>query len=64
MTGSDRIYIRVGALEQLENGEHNVIDITKAGGFALFCVVQTARPVDGEIAQAVVQLDCAVCTSK
>jgi hypothetical protein len=43
-------------LEELEDGEDNVIDIAEPGGLALLCVVESAGPVDGDVV-AVVQLD-------
>ena len=42
-------------LEQLEDGQHDVVDVTKTGGFVFLCVVQTARPVDHGVRLLVVQ---------
>jgi hypothetical protein len=43
-------------LEELEDGEDNVIDIAEPGGLALLGVVEPAGPVDGDVV-AVVELD-------
>jgi hypothetical protein len=43
-------------LEELEDGEDNVINIAKPGGLALLGVVESAGPVDGDI-MAMVELD-------
>ena len=43
-------------LEELEDGEDDVIDIAEAGGLALLGVVEPAGPVDGDVV-AVVELD-------
>jgi hypothetical protein len=37
------------APEELEDGEVDVVDVAESGGFALFCVVQTACPVYGYV---------------
>jgi hypothetical protein len=44
-------------LEQLEDGEHNVIGIAKAGRFRFLGVMQPARPIDGNVGSALVELD-------
>jgi len=43
-------------LEELEYGEHDVVDVAEAGRLALFGVMQAPRPVDGDVV-AVVELD-------
>ncbi|TVU07996.1 hypothetical protein EJB05_41378, partial [Eragrostis curvula] len=43
-------------LEELEDGEDDVIDIAEPGGLALLGVVESAGPVDGDVV-AVVELD-------
>lgn len=47
-------------LEELEDGEHEVVDVAEARGLALLGVVQAARPVDGDVVRAVVELDGAL----
>ena len=44
-------------LEQLENGEHDVVDVAEAGRLALLGVMQTAAPVDGDVRRLLVELD-------
>ena len=36
-------------LEQLEDGQHDVVDVAEAGGLALLGVVQPPRPVDDDV---------------
>eukprot|EP00964_Phaeocystis_antarctica_P109417 scaffold73885_cov41-Phaeocystis_antarctica.AAC.2 len=48
-----RVRVRVS---RLEYGEHDVVDVTEAGGLGALGVVQAARPVDGDVGEAVVQL--------
>ena len=43
------------ALEQLEDGEYDVIDIAEPTSFSLLGVVQAAGPIDSDVAQAVVE---------
>jgi len=43
------------ALEQLEDGEHDVVDVAEARGLLLVRVVQPARPVDRDVALPRVQ---------
>ena len=49
------------ALEELQNRQDNVVDVAQARGLALFGVVQTTRPVDRNVREAVVQLVRARC---
>ena len=42
--GDDEGYLVI--LKQLKDGKDNVIDIAKAGCFALLCVMKSSRPVD------------------
>lgn len=46
--------------QQFQNGDHNVVDVTKAGRFELLGMMQTAGPVDGDVATVFVQLHRAV----
>lgn len=48
-------------LEQLEDAEHNVVHVAEARALGLLRVVETARPVDGNVTQAVVQPRSSVC---
>ena len=41
--------------EELQNCEHNVVDVAKARGFCLFSVMKATRPVDGNIALFAIQ---------
>lgn len=43
-------------LEQFQYGDHDVVDVTESGRFEFFRVMQTARPVDSDIAAVLVQL--------
>ena len=43
-------------LEELEDGENDVIDIAEPGGLALLGMVESARPVDGDV-MPMVELD-------
>ena len=43
-------------LEQLEDGDHDVIDVTEAASLELLGVVESARPVDGDVALLRAQL--------
>ena len=42
----------VEVLEQLEDGEHDVVDVAEAGCLSLLCVVQPARPVQHDVGAA------------
>ena len=42
-------------LEQLQDAQHNVVHVAEARPLGLFRVVQSARPVDGNVALAVIQ---------
>ena len=46
-------------LEQLQNGQHDVVYIAKAGRFRFLRVVQSASPVQSNVACLLVQLDSA-----
>jgi len=46
-------------LQQLQDGQDQVIHITKPGRFGLLRVVQAARPVNCHVGQAVIEADCA-----
>ena len=41
-------------LEQLQNGQDNVVDVTKTRRLGLFGMVQPARPVDGHVTESVI----------
>ena len=43
-------------LEQLEDGDHDVIDVTEAASLELLGVVESARPVDGDVTLLSAQL--------
>lgn len=45
-------------LEQLQDGQDNVIDVAKSRGFRLLGVMETASPVDGDVCLLLVQLHC------
>lgn len=47
-------------LEQLQDANHNVIDIAEARSLKLLGMVQTSSPVDGNITDLVVQLGCSL----
>ena len=47
---------RDNSLQQLQNRHHNVVDVAEPGGLELLGVVQSAGPVDGNVARVVVQL--------
>ena len=42
-------------LEELEDGEHDVVDVAEAGRLALLGVVESAGPVDGDVRLSLVQ---------
>ena len=44
-------------LEQLQDGQDDVVDVAEAGGLALLGVVEAAGPVDGDLRGLLVQLD-------
>ena len=44
-------------LEQLENTQNDVVDITKAGSFGLLGVMQPTRPIQSNISVTAVELD-------
>ena len=43
-------------LEQLEDGENDVVDVAEAGSLGLLGVVKTSGPVDGDVGGLLVQL--------
>jgi len=45
-------------LEQLQDGQHQVIHIAEATGFSLLSMVQAATPVDGRVTQPMVEPHC------
>lgn len=47
-------------LEQLQDANHNVVDIAEARGLKLLGMVQTTSPVNGNITDLVVQLGCSL----
>jgi hypothetical protein len=49
------------ALEQFENGEHDVVDVAEARGLTLLGVVQATRPVDADVRLREVQLGGGRC---
>ncbi len=46
-------------LEEFQNGDDNVIHIAEPGRLKLLGVVQTSRPVDGDVTTTVVQFGSA-----
>lgn len=42
-------------LEQLQDRQHDVVHVAESRGFRLLRVVQTARPVDYDVGEALVQ---------
>ena len=44
-------------LQQLQDGQDNVVDVTEAGGLGFLGVMQAAGPVDGNVSRLLVQLD-------
>jgi len=48
---------RAGSLlEQLEDGQHDVVDVAEPRGLGLLGVVESAGPVDGDVRLLLVQL--------
>ena len=43
-------------LEELQDGENDVVDVAEPGGLALLGVVEAARPVDGDVGVPAVEL--------
>ena len=43
-------------LEQLEDGQDDVVGVAESGGLALFGVVQPAGPIDAHVGLALVEL--------
>jgi len=52
---------KASVLEQLQDGQHNIVDVAEARGLALLCVMQAAGPVDGYIRVAIVQANSSTC---
>ena len=46
---------REARLEQLQDGQHDVVDVAEARGLRLLRVVQTSRPVHTHLVQTLVQ---------
>ena len=44
-----------GQLEQLQDGQHDVVDVAEARGLRLLRVVQTSRPVQHDVGETLVQ---------
>ncbi len=51
-------------LEQLEDGEHDVVDVAEAGRLALLCVMQSAAPVHRDVRRLLVELHRPRCTGR
>ena len=47
-------------LQQLQDGEHDVVDVAEAGSFRALCVVHAAGPVEREVALTCHQVESAV----
>ena len=45
-------------LEELKDGQDDVVDIAEAAGFTLLGMVKTSGPVDGDLGGLLVQLHC------
>lgn len=43
-------------LQQLQNSQHNIIDIAKARSFRFLCVMQSTAPVDADLWRLLVEL--------
>jgi hypothetical protein len=41
--------------KKLENGEHDVVNVTKPGRFVLLCVVQSTSPINDRVSLLVIQ---------
>lgn len=57
------IYEVVGTLldtvpQELQNTKHNIIHIAKPRSFTFLCVMETSRPIDGNISFTVQQFVC------
>ena len=50
------------ALEEFENAEDDVVDVTEARRLRLLGMMQTSAPVDGDVRRLLVQLHRAGCT--
>ena len=44
-------------LQELEDGQHDVVDVAEARGLRLLGVVETPGPVDGDVGGLLVELD-------
>uniref|UniRef100_A0A3B3SMG2 Uncharacterized protein n=1 Tax=Paramormyrops kingsleyae TaxID=1676925 RepID=A0A3B3SMG2_9TELE len=51
-------------LQQLQNGQDDVVDVAEAGGLGLLGVMQPSRPVDGDVRLLLVQLDSPLLTNR
>ena len=45
-------------LQQLQNGQHDVIDITESGGLTLLSMMEAPSPVDSNVRLLFVELHC------
>ena len=56
------VYVQhpVVQLQELQDGEHNVVDVAEAGSFGALRVVHAAGPVERELGVAVDEVDRAV----
>jgi len=50
----------VVVLQQLKNGENDVVYIAETTCLHLFCMVETASPVDANVSALMIKLDCSV----
>lgn len=50
--------VRLSLLEQLEDGQDDVVDVAETRGLRLLGVVESTSPVDGDICLLLVQLHC------
>jgi hypothetical protein len=60
MEGGER---RRHALEQLQNCQHNVVDVTKPARLTLLSMMKTTRPVDGNVRVGVIQPHRRICNT-
>lgn len=44
------------SLQQLQDGEDNVVNVAETGGLGLLGVVESSSPVDGDVCLLLVQL--------
>lgn len=50
--------VKCSLLEQLEDGQDDVVDVAETRGLGLLGVVESAGPVDGDVCLLLVQLQC------